>query len=539
MQKGAMRLDVEAALQIYRAYGTYRLMISHELHNRVLSASQWLSVLESCEGARLLAPLYASELTALEKQDRLSRMVSEFIRRFGDSPVVIARAPGRLNIMGRHIDHQGGHVNMIALDRDTWVVAGLAATQNVTLVNLDTARFPDREFDSGDLLPDYRSQPWREYVDEPEILSRNRAANGDWSQYVKAPLARFLARYPRLEPTGLNLVVGGNVPPAAGLSSSSALVVSVMEALIGLTGYRVPDQEFVELCGEAEWYVGTRGGAGDHAAMKFARRGKVVQLRFFPLEVTDCVSFPPGHVMLVCNSGVSARKTLGAKDVFNQRVACYHMGRELFKQAFPEHAGRITHLRDMLPQNLGVAPATLLRMLDCLPERASRKDLMNLLPEDVLGPLLATHAESIGEYAIRGVVLFGLAECERSRAAAEYLREGREREFGQWMSVSHSGETSESDGPARDSVMSLASLPGFYGCSIPQIDHMARIVAPLEGVLGAQISGAGLGGCLMVLARSDAADSAARALVKEYYEPNGIPPEIFPCTPSAGSGILG
>ncbi len=507
--------------------------------DRLRTASEWLSTLaDSSSRARLLEPLYSNPETACAKIDRLRSMLVRFVERFADKPVVIARAPGRLNIMGRHIDHQGGHVNMIALDRDTWVVAGLAADTTVTLTNLDSLSFPDRRIDVNGLLPGYRNQPWREYVDEPQMMEISRVAAGDWSQYVKAPIARFLAKSPQLEPIGLNLVVSGDIPPAAGLSSSSALVVSTMEALCGLSGVYFPDQEFAELCGEAEWYVGTRGGSGDHAAMKFARRGQVVQIRFFPMEVTDSVDFPPRHVVLVCKSGIEARKSAGVKDVFNHRVACYHLGRELFKRAYPDLSEGFRYLRDMLPSNLGLSPGALLERLEALPESATREELSELLPPETLAPLFSNHNEEPGPYPIRQVVRYGIAECERSRRTPELLRNGRFQEFGEWMNISHDGDRAmpkaESIGYSED----LALIPGSYACSLPQIDRMADTVLKVDGVLGAQISGAGLGGCLMVLARSESVDSVKAALVKEYYEPAGIEPDVFPCSPSAGSGVL-
>ena len=267
--------------------------------------------------------------------------------------------------------------------------------------------------------------------------------------------------------------------------------------------------------------------------MKMARRGQVVQMRFFPLEVTDTVDFPEGHVMVVCNSGVSARKSAGAKDVFNQRVACYHIGRELFKRANP--AAGVRYLRDMLPAALGIAEREILARFEDLPESASRDELRAMLGAETLEPYFGTHGEDTGRYRIRGVMTFGLAECERSRRAAELLRERKYAAFGELMNISQAGErvddSGETEGP-------LGKIPGSYGCSIPEIDRMWSIANRVEGVLGAQISGAGLGGCLMVLAREEAVELVRETLVRDYYGPAGIPAEVFACYPSAGSGVL-
>ena len=78
--------------------------------------------------------------------------------------------------------------------------------------------------------------------------------------------------FPHLALKGLNLAVAGDVPLAAGLSSSSTLVVAALEAALLLNGLEIPHEKKAVRCGEAEWYVGTRGGAGDHAAMLYAQR---------------------------------------------------------------------------------------------------------------------------------------------------------------------------------------------------------------------------------------------------------------------------
>ncbi len=67
---------------------------------------------------------------------------------------------------------------------------------------------------------------------------------------------------------------------------------------------------------------------------------------------------------------------------------------------------------------------------------------------------------------------------------------------------------------------------------------MVDIALETEGVAGAQLAGAGLGGCMMVLARREAIPALRRALVSRYYEPEGKPPSILVCRPIAGSGLL-
>jgi len=526
--------------------------------------TEWLRAFEADgDAARAtLAAIYGPGSPASEARRRtIAEMLAEHLRRFGDAEAVVARAPGRVNLMGRHVDHQGGRCNMIAIDRDTVVVASRAPDGEVALHNLDGRSFPERSFALSDLLEGDASD-WRAFVAGPVVSRRVEAARGDWSQYARAPLARLLALHPDHASGGLRFTVTGSIPVAAGLSSSSALVVAVAEAACALWGLEVEPERFAELCGEAEWYVGTRGGAGDHAAMKLSRLGCVTPVGFFPMEAGRPAPLPSEVALVVANSHEKARKTAGARDTFNQRVACYRIARALMRAARPELAGRLQHLRDANAATLGVSPAEIYRMLRALPVRMSRDEAAAALGDDAEA-VLGTHAPETGDYPVRGVALFGLAECERSRRTEQLLREGRVREFGAWMGVSHDGDrvtrwdealasqvhvedvgdgamerlaqAAEEGRPGSD----LALQPGAYGCSIPQIDRMVDTALRVEGVLGAQIAGAGLGGCMIALARREALEDLRRALERRYYEPLGLEPDVLVCTPVAGSGVLG
>lgn len=530
------------------------------------SVSEWLRAFETRAPALLqhLRETYGDDPTLIEsKRQRILSLLSLHLQRFGDQPVAIARAPGRVNIMGRHIDHQGGHVNMIAIDRDLHVVVGLRSDRWAHLQNLRPEAFPPREFQLDDLLPGYQPGAWVEFVNSAPVLKAVAAAQGDWSQYVKSACARLQAHLADYVLPGFNLTADGNVPIGSGLSSSSAMVVATMEALLHLNRYDLPPEQFVELCGEAEWYVGTRGGAGDHAAMKFARRDAVVTMSFFPFRVVGTAAFPKGYRLLVCQSHQQAKKTAGARDQFNHRVACYHLGREWLKHTFPHLAPRIEHLRDVNTERLGMSLSEIYTLLCHLPEEIDRESLLERLPAERVLPYFSTHHEKLNRYPLRSVVMFGLAECERSRRTARLLVEGDIVTFGHWMNRSHDGDRVvrwNADGSnyqpfsedRSDTVLQdlaeraqngqpdadLALQAGAYACSTPEIDWMVDVVLGVPGVLGVQILGAGLGGCILVLVREDACQVVQDALIARYYAPRRLPPEMFICSPVAGSEVI-
>ena len=177
-----------------------------------------------------------------------------------------------------------------------------------------------------------------------------------------------------------------------------------------------------------------------------------------------------------------------------------------------------------------------------------------------LETLFLSHNEPADGYRVRGVCLFGIAECLRSRDCARLLERGDVEGFGRLMTLSHDGDrVSHLDAAGRrqpvpldvpdaelDRLIAacergegpLMMVPGSYACSTPELDAMVDIALSVEGVVGAQLAGAGLGGCIMVLCRDDATDRLREAMTRGYYEPARREPQVEPCVPVEGSGIF-
>ena len=107
---------------------------------------------------------------------------------------------------------------------------------------------------------------------------QRQGKGGDWSNYVKAAVLYLQHMHTKnngsFDPAlcGMNMAAKSSIPIAAGLSSSSGIVVGTMAACMKVNGLEMPRLEMVEACRLAEWYVGTRGGGGDHAAIEFGRK---------------------------------------------------------------------------------------------------------------------------------------------------------------------------------------------------------------------------------------------------------------------------
>ncbi len=523
-------------------------------------AREWLArLLEFGPGARAtLARVYGGdEQVIANRRQAMVQTVEAFMGQFGpERNMVLCRAPGRINLMGRHVDHRGGNVNVMAINRETLLAASPREDDVVRLRDVRVNHFPNREFRIYDLLGGESWSNWMDFLESSTVRQVLEAAPGDWSHYVRAPLLRlqYANRDRRLK--GMDCMLSGNIPMAAGLSSSSALVVAFAEAAVALNGFNLEMSEFIDLCGQGEWFVGSRGGAADHAAIRTGQLGHVTRIGFFPFQVGESTALPDGLRLLIANSGDRALKSAGARDVFNQRVACYEFALMLLKRRWPAAAGA-ERLRDLVPEALGVEPRDLYHALALLPGNPGREELRGLLAGEnqaQVERLFGTHVD-VGPYHLRGVALFGIAECQRSRRFGSLLADGDLDAIGRFMRASHDGDRCFRTGgtgmvpfavPVDDAALAalakanapLDLQPGAYACSTANIDRLVDLANGVEGVVGAQLAGAGLGGCMMTLVKAEAVATLEERFRQDYYGPLEREPDLHVCLPVAGAGLV-
>lgn len=548
--------ELHAIEQVCRERESEETALTAEGHG-LARAEEWIAMLAkpSANARRMLRRWYGAH----PAQSLYTKVLAAFAQRFGpESRTAVFRSPGRINLLGRHIDHQGGSVNVLAINREIILAAAPRTDDLVRLVNVDGAQFAEHHFRLSDLVASVDWEDWHRVIDGPRLHRLLDRARGDWVNYTKASILRLqeLFRHRRLR--GFDAVVGGEIPMGAGLSSSSALVVAAAEATIAFNQLPVSARRLVSLCGEGEWFVGTRGGAADHAAIKLSRRGYVTRVGFFPFRLEAAAPFLPDHDLVVCNSGVYAGKSAQARHRFNAQVAAYHLGRVWCRLHHPEIADPIAHLRDLDPVRLGLPEPVFLRMLAGLPARLNRSQALQLARQapspdrERLERLLESHSAPPNGYAVRDVVLFGLSEMDRARRCIDLLRRNDAAGLGRLMSLSHEGDRvsrTDADGRSRrfhpqDAARALtdladrkspeadlAGLPGSYACSLPEMDRMVDLALRQPGVQGAQLAGAGLGGCIMILVQAPHTAGLVRAFARQ-----GIQADVF--RPIAGASRL-
>jgi len=518
-----------------------------------------------------LRELYSDDEQVERAAEFCGEAVDEFGRVYGtDRQAVIVRATGRINLMGMHIDHRGGSVNPIAI-KEVFFVAEPREDDTIVIRNVEDDAYPEERFRIRECLPEGKIRDWDRWSHE-ELEKRKNDLSITWSNYVRAAVLYLQHLHTRddgtFDPTlrGMNVMVYGSIPRAAGLSTSSSIVVASLDAALRINGLTLEGKDFIDACGTGEWYVGTRGGSGDHAAIKFGRPNSILHMKSLPLAVKT-LPFPAGYKIVLANSLVEAKKQAGARDAFNSRVASYIFGLMLTRKRFPEYAPKLERLRDINPTNLGIDDRAMYEILRALPERATREEVLTMLPdeEESVRHVFRSHAEPPDGYKIRQVCLFGIAECIRSDMAAAFLHHGDIQGFGDLINISHEGDRlSRPEGDKRvpvdgsipdEKIDSLIAdlesgdtdrverarfwrQPGGYECSCEEIDVLVDAAMSVEGTIAARLVGAGLGGSMMAIVREEQAQSVIDQMVADYYGPRYLRKAIEVVQPVGGAGVI-
>ena len=447
--------------------------------------------------------IYGDDETVLAAQmARYAQVEQQFIQHFGSGPAAIFRTPGRVNLIGEHTDYNGGFVLPVALDKDVLLVARPREDPAIQAVNVE-AQFRSFSFDLSSNIPS--------------------ALHGDWSNYFRGAGQEIYRRFgDRVGLTGMDVCVSGaaphGVPRGSGLSSSTALTVTVALALVILNEIGIERADLAHLCSEAEWYVGTRGGMMDQFSALLGRRDHALFLdcRLMPggAYAFEHVPIPDGVQIVLLNSGIRHQNV---RSEFNQRVAECKIGVRLLQKRYPT----IAYLRDVTPEALSMSESDVWAVLeDTLPVQATAAELVQGgLEESWLGDLMADHrVVPDALFAVLPRCRHVITENRRVLAGIAALRAGQVETFGALMNEAH------------------ISMSRDYGASCPEVDTLVEHARRQPGVLGARLTGAGWGGGVVALVQSGRGQAWVDAARAAYQDATGLHCDVFVCRPGDGAG---
>ena len=512
-----------------------------------IRASQWLSLLERPATLRPLSDIYGSDDALLDERAALARRTLEAFRdRFGDLPVRLFRAPGRVNLRGMHVDTHGGFLNLMTHQREVMLAAAAADGPTSALANVVPA-FSETVFN----LDEERRGPasnwaWWDVIADPAVAARSRARAATpetaWANYCIGAALRVAHEYPDSPPGGLKIMVHSDLPRGAALSSSAALSVAALLASASYAGHTLAPEQIIAAEQDVEWYAGARVGMSDQTAIVLGRPGMLLNIAVFPRDFTldnaRYVPFPAALDLLVVDS--HTKRTLsGAHRLqytlnrFAYSMALTVLQAELVRSGWSlDAAQQLDRLSRITPDALGGA-AVLYELLQRIPETISLETLRKRYAPPELDSEYVRYfgegdaADRPRRIPLRGPLLFGIAESERARVFPDALASGDYEEAGMLMNVGHDGDRVRVAGDApyvseiSDMVLEILARdqapvvlqPGAYGASSPALDMLVDAALHADA-LGASLTGAGIAGAVLVLCHREHSSAIRVALAR-------------------------
>jgi galactokinase len=229
------------------------------------------------------------------------KALNGFEKRFGRKPEYLGRAPGRVNLMGEHVDYNDGCVFPMAIDRTVYIAFCQSGTNGSTI-----------------RAADLRSEI---ALDSQALAGRKDAAGRKlpgWGLYPAGVLQSILTE--DLTAPGILAVFASDIPRGAGLSSSAAVELAFMKAWQTCGGWDSPAPGLAVMAQRAEsQYVGVHCGIMDQYASAYGRQGHAIYLDCRDLT-SRAVALPPDYSIVIADSGIHHALAAGAYN--DRRAAC-------------------------------------------------------------------------------------------------------------------------------------------------------------------------------------------------------------------------
>lgn len=374
-------------------------------------------------------------------------IAEKFRAKFGVNPRVY-RAPGRVNLIGEHTDYNDGFVMPAALGFYCWV--GVSPREDHKLM-VFSDEFPETA--------------------EADLSSQRLEPSHSWTDYSVGVATQLEKAGFHLR--GANLLVHGEVPIGAGLSSSASIEVATAIGLVEESGIAINRPRLARICQQAENdFVGMRCGIMDQFISLHGRANHALMLDCRSLNY-EYVPIPETVKLVICNTGV--KHTLAGGEYNRRREECEEAVRVLSKGLPNIHALRDVSLEDL---------------------EKHRK---------LLTDVLYKRAKHI------------VTENARVLKSVEALRAADLKKFGTYMAESHE------------------SLRDLFEVSSPELDLMVDLANREAGLYGARMTGGGFGGATINLVDAKHAAKFAERVAAGYQKKTGIAAVVYTCMPADGA----
>lgn len=373
-----------------------------------------------------------------------------FKNHFGTTCTIV-RSPGRVNIIGEHTDYNAGFVLPAAIDKAAYVAIAKRSDNKVCMY----ATAFHQDFETS--LQDIKTTPL------------------GWPNYILGVIDQI--QKSGVELGGFNLLIDGDIPIGAGLSSSAALECATLFAITELFGLQFTKLQMAYMAQKAEHdFAGVNCGLMDMFASLFGKEGHVIKLDCRSLEYEYVPLDIKGYKILLLNTNV--KHQLSSSEYNTRRIQCEQ---------------GITWIQAHEPLVLSLRDATI-EMLD-----------KYVLPNDAL---------------IYNRCKYVVEENTRLLSACDYLKTGNIQALGEKMFATHEG------------------LKSLYEVSCPELDFLVDQVKGNPAVLGARMMGGGFGGCTINIVKEEAIEELVASIMPHYEKHTQKPLSYYIASIEDGTSVI-
>ncbi|KAF3688700.1 N-acetylgalactosamine kinase [Channa argus] len=417
--------------------------------------------------------------------ERLKNLKHMFETKYGEPPLYYAYAPGRVNLIGEHIDYCGYSVLPMAIEQNILAAVSLNNSGTIQLANTN---------------PQYKD--FTVSCSEDIAIDRD---NPKWHYYFLCGVKGIQEKFGITRLAGMSCVVDGTIPPSSGLSSSSALVCCAGLVTMEANQKALSKVALAEICAKCECYIGTEGGGMDQSISFLAERGTAKLIEFQPLRATD-VKLPEGAMFVISNCCVEMNKA--ASSHFNIRVVECRIATKMLAKVRGLDSSRLLKLAQVQTE-LKASLEDMLALVDKVlhPDPYSREEICKVLgitSEQFSTELLSANTQHVTHFKLhqRAKHVYGeAARVLRFKSVCDSDPAESIRLLGDLMNQSH------------------ASCRDLYECSCPELDQLVDICLK-SGAVGSRLTGAGWGGCAVSMVPSEKVGSFLQAVREAYYLPD-------------------
>jgi L-arabinokinase len=427
------------------------------------------------------------------------------------APVSIARAPGRLDVIGGIADYSGSLVLEMPLACATYAIAQAQPDRRLDVVSLRGDRSVECSIELDAIL--------RGELSSPERLAAWFASRPDdrWAAYVVGTVYRCLTLGGVADPPhGLRLLVSSEVPEGKGVSSSAALEVAVMSATVVHYGLAMDGITIASACQWAENFIaGAPCGIMDQMTSVLGKRDRLLALTCQPATLGGYIDVPHGYRFYGIDSGI--RHAVTGADYGTVRTAAF-MGYRMIADMVGVEAvvdGDRVKVRDDRWNGY---------LANISPQEFTER-FATALPDRMLGAEFVARYSGITDTVTR----VDGSRWYPVRAATMHpiYENNRVARFGALLDA---GLDSEDDALEMGHLM-LGSHASYSACALgsegtDRLVELARQAGPGSGVFGAKITGGGSGGTVAIFA-TDLARQAIHEIARRYEAESGSAAFVF------------